>query len=316
MKLSLEGMKSLPPTFDLRRNRHGFSLIELLVTVAVALVLMTALLQSMVSSLDSWTSQEKAFSSQREARAAMRILADDLASIVGLPAGGPLDQDPQAVAGKLPMRFWIQPGPDGDTTTSRLAFLRTVKRSKNNDAGHGDLQLVLYGVALTADSGASGLEVDLASQKLVRREFTPAETFRRLENHLVGGQDLVFAEDWVELQKAPQPSQGQEDDDAPVPAINAVLAHDVIRFDCKALESILPGVQNPQVWPKDRLPVWVEVTLRLTNRQTGRLLKTKADWRGEGMRSDAISNGTPDVYEDDKEVRTFAMRVKLPPRTL
>ena len=56
---------ALPPF----RFRAGFSLVELLVTMAVAFVLITALLQMMVSSLDSWTRQEKQFSSQREGRA-------------------------------------------------------------------------------------------------------------------------------------------------------------------------------------------------------------------------------------------------------
>lgn len=299
-----------------RRCRYqGFSLVELLVSIAVAFVLMTALLQSMVSSLDSWTKQEKVFSSQREGRAAMRILADDLASLVAIPSGGPLDQDPQAVAGMQPVRLIVDAGDEDSVSTSRLAFLRTVKKGiKGEDNGRGDLQLVLYGLALTADSGASGLEPDAASKKLVRREFSPAETFRRLENHRVGGQALVFEADWKELEEQPQNQPGQTL--AQLAVRNAVLAHDVIRFDCRALINTLPGTDQPLEWPTHQLPSWVEVVLRVTNRQTGRLLKSPEDWRGEGVRADAITNGTPDVFEDDKEVRTFSMRIRLPSVTL
>ncbi len=301
-------MNSSQMSFQMKR-RHGFSLVELLVTVAVAFILVAALMQSMVSSLDSWTSQEKMFSSQREARAALRLLADDLASIVIIPSDGPLEQDPQAMAGRKPLRLLVQEAPPNSVSTTRLAFLRTVKRvGKEADGGGGDLQLVLYGVALTPDGGASGVELDANSQKLLRREFSSSETYRRLESHRVGGQPLVFESDWQQLENLPDPASPG----VPVDGRNAVLAHDVIRFDCKPLENTMPNPPIAHEWPADQLPKWVEVTLRVTNRQTGRQLKSAKDWRGEGVRAKAITNGTPDLYEDDAEVRTFSMRLRLP----
>lgn len=290
-------------------RRSGFSLVELLVTMAVAFILMAALMQSMVSSLDSWTRQEKLFSSQREGRAALRLLADDLASLAVIPGGGPLAEDSAAMAGRQPQRFLLQSGTASSLSTTRLAFLRTVKRaSRGQDSGRGDLRLVLYGLALTADGGASGLEPDAASQKLVRREFSAAETYRRLESHRIQGRPLVFEEDWTALESPAVPT----DPESLARVRNSVLAHDVIRFDCRALESLMPGAIPPQEWPAERLPAWVEITLRVTNRQTGRLLKSATDWRGEGVRASGLTNGTPDDYLDDAEVRTFAMRLRLP----
>lgn len=300
------------PRQRLRRHHAGFSLVELLVTLAVALIVITALMQSMVSSLDSWTKQEKQFSSQREARAALRMLADDLASLATIPTGGPLDSDPQAVSGLQPTRFLVQAGTAESISTCRLAFLRTAKRSATgSDGNRGDLQLVLYGVTLTPDGGASGLDMDARSQKLVRRQFSAEETYRRIEGHRINGQPLIFEDDWTKLE-APADATPSPNSGTPSGTRNAILAHDVIRFDCKALESLLPGQTPVTNWPEHRLPKWVEITLRVTNRQTGRLLKTAQDWRGEGVRSDAISNGTPDVYEDDLEVRTFSMRLRMP----
>ncbi|GEP40956.1 PilW family protein [Brevifollis gellanilyticus] len=297
-------------------RQAGFSLVELIVTMAVALILMTALMQSMVSSLDSWTKQDKQFSSQREARAALRLLADDLASIVVIPGGGPLELDPQAVSGLQPTRFLVQPGTANSVSTCRLAFLRSAKRvATGSGSGRGDLQLVLYGVALTQDGGASGLELDARSQKLVRREFTPAETYLRLQGHRVTGQPLVFEDDWVKLETPPE-SAPASSSGAPPGARNSILAHDVMRFDCKALESLAPNQTPLPTWPQHRLPNWVEVTLRVTNRATGRQLKTALDWRGEGILARELNNGTPDDYEDDREVRTFSMRLRLPTMAL
>lgn len=290
-------------------GRPGFSLVELLVTMAVAFILTTALLQMMVSSLDSWTRQEKQFSSQREGRAALRLLADDLNSIAAIPEGGPLADEPAAVAGRPLLRFLLQSGTEESVSTTRLAFLRTAKVSQRGpDAGRGDLRLVLYGLALTPDGGASGLEPDAVSQKLVRHELSAAETYRRLESHRLQGQPLVFEADWAALEGAREPS----DAESRARGRNAVLAHDVIRFDCRALEQLDPAAVVPAQWPLERLPVWVEVRLRLTNRQTGRLLKSLPDWRGEGVRAAALTNGTPENDLDDAEVRTFTMRLRLP----
>ncbi|MES2597744.1 MAG: prepilin-type N-terminal cleavage/methylation domain-containing protein [Verrucomicrobiota bacterium] len=303
---------NLRPSSQRPHRQSGFSLIELLVTMAVALIVMTALMQSMVSSLDSWTKQDKQFSSQREARAALRLLADDLASLVVIPGGGPLEQDPQAVAGAQPMRFLVQAATATSVSTCRLAFLRTAKRAVNGaDSGRGDLQLVLYGVTLSQDGGASGLEMDARSQKLVRRQFSPAETYLRLQGHRVTGQPLVFEDDWVKLETPPENAPAVPAGTPPGPR-NAILAHDVIRFDCKALQSLTPGQPQPPVWPLHELPNWLEVTLRVTNRSTGRQLKTAEDWRGEGVLARELTNGTPDVFEDDREVRTFSMRLRLP----
>lgn len=300
------------PASPSSRFRSAFSLVELLVTMAVAFVLTTALLQMMVSSLDSWTRQEKQFSSQREGRAALRLLADDLNSIAVIPDGGPMADEPAAAAGRPPLRFLLQGGTEASVSTTRLAFLRTVKPSqRGRDTGRGDLRLVLYGLALTPDGGASGLEPDATSQKLVRRELSAAETYRRLESHRLQGQPMVFEADWAALEGVQEPA----DAESRARARNAVLAHDVIRFDCRALERLDPTAVVPSLWPQEQLPAWVEVRLRLTNRQTARLLKSLTDWRGEGVRAVALTNGTPENDLDDAEVRTFTMRVRLPVAT-
>ncbi len=285
-------------------TRNGFSLVELLVTMAVASILIAALMQSFVTASDSWSSQSKHTTAQREARAALRMLADDFASAVALPAGGPLRTDPAGVKTD-PARFLAEIS-DDPAGSCRMAFLRLAPRVLHGaEAGRGDLRLVLYGAALTHDGGASGLEPEARSQKLVRCEFSPAETHRRLLLHRLQSQPLVHEHDWSLLDN---PNLPRLEPNSPT---LAVLVHDLVKFDVKPLQRLLEHAA-PQNWPNERMPSWVEVNLRVTNRHTGRWLRTLADWRGQGERARQLHNDTPEIYHDDPEVRTFAMRLRLP----
>lgn len=295
-------MKILLSSGSLQWSR-GFSLIELLVSMAVAAILVTALMQSLVSASDSWSRQSKHVSAQREARTALRLLADDLASAVALPAGGPMLQEgPGQIS--TPVRFWLE-SPASAALSSRVAFLRMARRVPvGKEAGHGELRLVMYDVILSDDGGASGLETDARSQKLVRCEFSAGETFRRLQDHLLRSAQLLHESDWQRLKGVGEATS----EDASV----SVLAHDVIKFELKALEQLVNEGTVAAQWPESEMPAWVDMTLRVTNRQTGRWLRTIADWRGQGERSQQITNGTEDQFNDDPEVRTFSMRLRLP----
>lgn len=294
------------------RRRAGLTLVELLTSMMVASIIMVALLQSLTSASESWTRQSKHFSSQREGRVALRLLADDFAALTLVPAWA------RSAAPELP-------APDNDGTppptgsndfrtgyflqvpteplgSARLAFLRGSKPDdRSPDFGRGDLRLVHYGVALTSDGGASGLAPQARSQKLIRRVLSPAETFRRLQLHLTTGAPLLNDADWQALEQ-----QLNEPGIAEV----GVIAHDVIRFDLRPFRDLnAPAtVVDIPVWQ----PVsWVDVTLRVTNRQTGQFLQTLADWQGQGERAPELNNGTRDIYHDDPEVRTYTSRLRL-----
>ena len=203
-----------------------------------------------------------------------------------------------------PVRFWLD-RPTDAAQSNRVAFLRMARRvSVGKDAGHGELRLVMYDVIISDDGGASGLEPEARSQKLVRCEFSAAETFRRVQDHLLRSGALFHKSDWQRLREAGEATTEE--------ANVSVLAHDVIKFELKAYESLVNVVTGDAKWPESQLPTWVDMTLRVTNRQTGRWLRTVADWRGQGERSEQITNGTESQYNDDPEVRTFSMRLRLP----
>lgn len=297
-------------------DKRGMTLVELLTSLMVASIVMVALLQSLTSASDSWVRQSKSFSAQREARVAMRKLTDDLTAIQFLPAqpGEPgysavLSPRTFETPGTLPEWFrfeWRTPGES--LGSDRFAFLRAASGSeRTGDGMRGDLRLVMYGVVHGRDGAASGLSGPTYSQKLVRRELTAEETFRRLTMHLREHAAMLTQQDWQAL---------EEVRDEPGVATASVVAHDVIRFFIRPVENLLDNSIAPGLWQTRERPIWLDVTLRVTNRQTGQFLQSVGDWMGLGERSNLILNGTPDLFDDDPEVRTFAMRLRLSNQSL
>jgi hypothetical protein len=299
--------------------------------MAVASILMTALMQALVSASDSWTKQSRTVGAQREGRAAMRILADDLRSMVpilpsvrrltdvtigwekaypGIPQTGRLSgvvpwEEEEDEVGDNRTGFWLEGGA-GTGVNSRLAFFRcTEGTARGGDLGRGDLRLVLYGTVVTRDPAASGLSGAKLSQKLVRRVLGPMETHNRLRAALELQQPIVMEEDWNGLMDAPV-----EGSDTTV----SVVAQDVVAFKATAFDDLLLERYAVPVLPS-QLPRWMDITLRLTNAQTSQWLETEADWRGQGSEGSRLTRGTPEDYRDDVDVRTYAMRTALPGRT-
>lgn len=322
----LSGRDYWPLAARFRRRRAGVTLVELLTSMMVASIIMVALMQSLTSASDSWTRQSKHFSSQREGRVALRLLADDLAAMVLVPhrsrdqadlATSPPtgfnlpvvlypDIDPATPPGSGEPRtgFFLEIAAD-PLASARLAFLRATQASEREaDHGRGDLRLVMYGLAFSNDGGASGVAPKAASQKLVRRVFSAAETYRRLRLHLETRTPLVSSGDWESLSDLRDETGVAE---------TGVIAHDVIRFDLRPFANLAAPGSAPDI-PATQPPNWLDLTLRVTNRQTGQHLQTLNDWRGAGVRD--LHNGTRDDYQDDPEVRTYTTRLRLPANTL
>lgn len=310
------------------RGCGGVTLVELLVSMAVASILMTALLQALTSASDSWTKQSRTVGAQREGRAAMRILSDDLQAMVtilpsvrrltdvtlgmqgansgGIPNAGVRGLEPweerQDREADNRTGFWMDPGTMAGAN-SRLAFLRCSEgTARAGDLGRGDMRLVLYSTVVSQDPEASGLGSPRLTQKLVRRVLGPAETHNRLRTALATQQAIVTEEDWARIMDPPVAGSG---------ATVSIVAHDVLTFKINGFDDLLLERFMVPVLPS-RAPKWMDVTLRLTNSQTSQLLETEADWRGEGREGSRLTKGTPDVYRDDVDVRTYAMRTALP----
>ncbi len=271
--------------------------------MAVSLIILMALMESLGQASRSWTGQSKSFSEQREARTALRILADDLEAVV--PVRAIVTDFNGNVQTQTRQQFIInQPG--NPYESGRIAFLRASRPDKANNVvkEEGDVRLVLYMVALTQSGGASSFSQVGVTQKLLRRVLSPAETMKRLERHSVAGvasvPKLVEEADWAAMA---QGGSGVE-----------VIADYVIRFGVQPYRAPplhSASVQPEASWDEKNMPQWLDVELRVTNRTTATMLLNEADWQGRGNLSHLLTNGTPERTDDDAEVLTLSMRMPL-----
>ncbi len=263
------------------RVHRGTSLVELLGALTAAAVLVLTLLESVSAATTAWHRQMACLGMEREARTALRLLQDDWQSLACLPQ---VESATTAWPG-----FWVET-PDSPGASSRLAFLRTEPARHNSAAdADGDICLVLYDVVFTPDVGATSAASRQASPKLLRRVFDAAETYQRLRAHLIDGRPLLTEADWQSLRQGAEEFQP--------------LAHDVVRFLVAPHPPATPD-ESP-----DPQPTHLDLTLRLTHRATARLLRTEADWRGEGAQARWLHQHTPDDPNDDREVRTYNLRL-------
>ncbi len=262
-------------------GQRGTSLIELLSSLAAAAVLVLALLDGVSAATEAWHRQIGGLGMEREARTALRLLQDDWQGLARLPQA--------ESAHPLGPGFWVET-PDQPGASSRLAFLRTDSSHHNASADSGgDLSLVLYGVVFTQEAGATAAASRQISPKLVRRVFSPTETYQRLRAHQLEGRSLLTEADWPSLH------QGSENLEP--------LAHNVVRFLAIPQAAATPDAARPPA------PAHLDLSLRVTHHAMARRLNDEADWRGDGAQAQWLHQNTPDDPNDDREVRTYTLRL-------
>jgi prepilin-type N-terminal cleavage/methylation domain-containing protein len=277
----------------------GFTLIELMVSTAIGSIILLVLMQSFDQASNSWIGQSRKFSSLREGRSGMRMLSDDFASLTAL------QRNSQVTTGDDARERFILRAAADDYASASAAFLRAGKPARKlgnvQPPDGGDLRLIMYLVALTSDAGAN-TALSSVSQKLWRKEFSTADTYSRIQNHLLNATPLVKTEDWTAF--AADPAAFGAD----------AVAYDVIRFDVVAYQDLKAGSKSVTPWSSYLVPNDVELTLRTTSRSIASRLFTLQDWQGQGALATKLMGNppTPKDYSDDAEARTDTLRMRLP----
>ena len=131
-----------------RRDGGAFTLIELIVAMAVALVIVFVLLQVFSTSADSWQKGETQADTYREARAAMQIMSRDVRQIVPAPLASPT---PTASPSPAPTPVTVAVAPS-------LIIDHYPAAANTSPAVPGDeINEELYCLTLAPNSGASAM---------------------------------------------------------------------------------------------------------------------------------------------------------------
>lgn len=296
----------------------GFTLVELMMAMAVSSILLVMLASMLESSLNAYTGQQRRSSASVESRAGLEILRADLRSYCAMP------DDPESTGDDLAPRF-LHVASETELGSDRIAFLRRSRMAGasivSSAADQGSLVLVAYAVGYTPDAGGR------SSQKLYRRQYTTEETYVKLRDHLQLGSSLISNEEWKLLANPSSVATNAAAAGATaVVSVSEPIVFQVIQFKVKPLVALLAEANDPQslngvaslaenaLWPVEQRPAAVDILLRVTNRSTAAKLDSEADWRGEGKFQTMLLGRpvTPENYEDDPEVETQQLRIHLP----
>lgn len=137
---------------------RGFTLIELIVAMAITSLIMIALLSLVGQSSASYTQTQRAVNAISQARAFIQFFNREIST--RLPG--------------TPLLHKKSTGSDPDSA-ERIAFVRTLSSDELDATKPGDLGTSIYYVDFTADGPNSG------SPKLFRKNLDPAETQTLIE---------------------------------------------------------------------------------------------------------------------------------------
>lgn len=180
-------MKNTPPPKAPRFIRKAFTLVELLVALAVTAIIVAMLVTITATALDGYSTSRNQVKASREAKAAFDQIARDLESLV-LRSGNDFEW------------LWISseqnaPGPTGNPSpnASRAVFFTAATDRYNGELNTaqdrgGDVSTVGYRL-LFRDPVADTDDEEFASFILYRQLINPDETFE----NLLGQDDLESA---------------------------------------------------------------------------------------------------------------------------
>lgn len=154
-------MKNKPDRFVLAKSWRGFSLIEVLVSMTLSLMVILTVLAATGMTTRGYQGATRRIDTMVEARGALRILADDVSTILGVEANE-FDWD------------------NSDENFHEIWF-KTLKPidAQDQDEAVGDVCYVHYFTAVTPDSPVEGSAI---TRKLYRRFLDSSEVLESIRS--------------------------------------------------------------------------------------------------------------------------------------
>ncbi len=219
--------------------RPGFSVIELLVAMAITSVIMIALFSLVGTTTDSYTRTQRAVNTVSQARAFVRFFENELST-------------------RLPSTYFIRDSADssgGPETSDKIAFVRTLSEDEQDVLAEttppdpGDLGTAVYYVGYLDAPG------DALVPALFRKQLGPRET-----------QEAVIT---------PGTSASFPTTD---PANDEPIVLNLLGFHARPQFVNSAGALEDWSGTSSAAPSVLELTIRFIDDSSARRFKTKADW--------------------------------------
>lgn len=265
------------------RGSRAFTLVELLIAVALVALLSVFLFSILDATSKLWKDNEARVDSYREARAALNFMARELAALhtssIGAAVTFLLDPEDGTGNGQIDQSsILVDPA-----WASRLFFLATLPADAQDPAANrSDLCTIGYYLAYTKDKTAFSPNASASSEgscKLFRYFRSSDPTFINLTMPGLGNP----------LFRAITTSPDAE-----------VLASNISQFKIKVYRATATGLEEITSRPVTAPPHMLELSLTALNERDAARLASQADW----------TNHTSDLHA--RAARTFTTRVRLP----
>ena len=257
-----------------KSSPHAFTILELLVAMAVFSLLIVMLMGMVDSASKLWRENENRVDSYREARAAMSIISHDLRNALAGTNLNYIRINNDA--------YGFLTNAETDTNSAAAIFFLSAQSATSQDpaANKSDVCQVGYFLAYDKTSALAGVNTNVPKTMNLYRYFLSSdETFAKLTN----GTYPVFGS-----------SIGALDDDV------ELLARNITRFHIDALDTNGTSYVSTTNAP---LPPVIQIEMTAINTETAKKLDSKSDWI-------APTGGLAKVTA--KNEQTFSTRVGTP----
>lgn len=276
-------------------RRHAFTLVEMLVTLAVTSILVVVMMNVFISGSTLWQKNEERLDTFREARAAMQMMTRDFSALSAIPNLNLTDTDASDPSKPQFPILAFQNHPD------------TLAPDKVNQE--------IYGIVPARNPGRSGLCAvgyfciwdDTKKAFVLRRQFTESNmTFTNLQAALSLTSPMTFSTAFATIYARPANNKNtaqQSVDDI------ATYVYG-FQFDWEKTSPI-PG-QTPvhQPWPitfAREMPAWIEIRFKALGSNAARKLDLP------GVTRDTWTDPTTSMYKNmiQPGEQEFVTRIKL-----
>lgn len=255
--------------------KRGFTLVEMIVALAVTSVLTVLMLRMFTDSSTIWKREDDRLDTFREARAALQLMATELSTVNPLPELNPKASEGEAERfPALALRYHPNT-PEGDQTTPGNQEIYALAALPNR--GKSDLCAIGYYCEW----------VEAKSCYVLRRQFTDGdETFARLQKVLKASAPISYPASFAVLYNRSVTDNGTGIVSEPVQDLATYVWDLQFTLPAPAATTANPNPPPPK-WLDQRiygreLPQWVEIRFKALGSSAARKLEGqpmgRTDW--------------------------------------